>query len=385
MLKKVLYINLTAKTSGAEFSLLRLMSGLDVGKFHPILLLSESGPFREKAEMLGIETVILPQLIKFGEYFRFYKIPKALWAVYKLLRMIRTKKIHLVHANSPRAAYISDMAAYLAGVPSVIHVRDTHESPFNSLFKSKLLGFFSNRIVAVSRAAADMVLRVNPSLIGKTEVVYNGFAMNVISATPWKDIRGEWNIPPVAKLIGAVGTIHPSKGQDILIRAVARLKKSIPALKLLLIGEVFHRDAEAYQVGLGKLAVELGIGGDVIFTGFRHDVLSLIKGLDIFVHPAIIADSLPGVLIEAAALGKAIVATRVGGVAEIVEHESSALLVEPGDAASLANAMLTLLTDMDLAQRLARQAQRHASSLFSIQGYVENISKIYEQLLEGKK
>jgi glycosyltransferase involved in cell wall biosynthesis len=381
----ILFINPTAKMSGAEFSLLRLMSGLDKRKFHSVLLLPEPGPFQDKAEMLGIETVILPQFIKFGEYFHWYKIPKAWRAAWKLRCIIRAKRIHLVDGNSPRTAYIGGLAALLAGVRFVTHVRDTHQTPFDSPLKSRVIGFFSDKIIAVSKAAANTILRVNPSLSGKTEVIYNGFAIDMIAATPGKDIHGEWGIPPAAKLIGSVGTIHPSKGQDILIRAAARLKKSIPALKLLLIGEVFHRDAEAYKAELEKLAMELGIGNNVIFTGFRHDALNLVQDLDVFVHPAVVADSLPGALIEAAAMGKAIVATRVGGVAEIVEHETSALLVEPGDAVSLADAVLALLTNRGKAKKLSRQAQQRAASLFAIEGYVQSISKIYEQLLEGKR
>jgi glycosyltransferase involved in cell wall biosynthesis len=380
----VLYITTSTRMSGAEFSLLRLMCALDRNKFQPILLLPQTGPFNEQAGKKGIETIILSQLIRFGESWRWHKVPKAVRAVNRLLGIMRSRNIRLLHANSPRAVYLAGLAARRAGVPVVTHVRDTHQSPFASPGKSRLLGFLSERIVAVSRAAADVVLSVNPALAGKTEVVYNGFDMQHIAETPAADIRAQWGLPATAQLIGSVATIHPSKGQDVLIRALARFRATHPQTRLLLIGELFHPGAAAFQADLERLVARSGLAQAVIFAGFRPDALSLIKGLDLFVHPAIIADSLPGALIEAAAAGKAIVASRVGGVAEIVAHGSSALLVEAGDADALAAAMRTLLDDSQLAQRLAVQARRSAHANFSLQGYVEGICRIYDQLLGGR-
>ena len=383
MLKKILYINLTAKNSGAEFCLLRLMAGLDKKKYQPVLLLPESGVFMEKAETLGIETIILPNLIRFGEYFHWWKIPKAVLAVFQLRKIIRSREIALVHCNTTRAAYIGGLTAWLAKTPLLIHVRDIEFSPFAVKYKSRLLGYLSDRIVAVSKAVAHSILKVNPALHAKTDVVYDGFDVGFIASTARKDIRDEKGWPAAVKLVGAVGIIHPHKGQDILIRAARRLKPLVPELKLLLIGEVFHHDAEGYLQSLKQLACELGIGDNVVFSGFRTDVLSWIRDLDVFVHPATIPDSLPGVLIEAAALGKAIVAARVGGVAEIVEHEKSALLVDPGDEDALAAAVLSLLSDPGKAERLSRQARQRAISLFGIRHHVESISKIYEELFAG--
>lgn len=384
-MKNILFINTTAKMSGAEFSMLRLMSGLDMEHFYPILLLPESGPFADQADRSGIETVILPQVIRFGEHFRWYKIPKAVRAVCKLFSILRSRQIHLVHVNSPRAAYFGGVAARLAGVPVVIHVRDTHESPFASLFKSRLLGFLSDRIVAVSGAAAAVVLRVNPGLGKKTEVVYNGFDLRHIAETPVADIRAEWGLSATTWLIGSVATIHPSKGQDVLIRALARVHASHPQTRLLLIGEQFHPGAAAYQADLEKLAARSGLADAVIFTGFRHDVPSLIKGLDLFVHPAVIADSLPGALIEAAAAGKAIVASLVGGVPEIIENGKSGIVIEPGDPEKLAQAILVLLSDKTKADQFAEAARERAHGLFPIRMHVERMMAVYHVVMNEKK
>ncbi|MBE0665610.1 MAG: glycosyltransferase, partial [Candidatus Aminicenantes bacterium] len=124
MVKKILYINLTARMSGAEKSLLGLMAGLDRKKFQPVLLLPETGAFLGEATANGIETIILPSLIKFGEFYQFWKIPKMFRAVLKLKKIIREKEISLVHSNTPRAAYMGGLAARICRIPHFTHVRD---------------------------------------------------------------------------------------------------------------------------------------------------------------------------------------------------------------------------------------------------------------------
>jgi len=380
-LKKILYLNLTAKTSGAEFCLLRLVAGLDKNKFQPVLLLPETGPLSNQAEAMGVETIILPSLIKFGEHFHFWKVFKISRAAWLLGKIIRSEKIDVIHANAPRATYVGGPAARWCRIPLLTHVRDIECSPFSSKFKSRLLGFFSDRIIPVSHAVADSIRQVNPALSAKIEVIYDGFDLEAIAATGRTDIRREWGLPPTTRLIGSVGIIHPSKGPDILIRAAAHLKPLVPELKLLIIGGVLQRRGQAYQNSLEKLAADLGMKDAVIFTGFRPDALSLIKDLNLFIHPAIVADSLPGALIEAAASGKAIVASRVGGVPEIVEHERSALLVEPGQVEQLAAAVLDLLNDSGKSAELSAQARQRAISLFPIGTHVDRVCRVYRWLL----
>ena len=146
MVRTVLYVNLTAKTSGAEFSLLSLMAGLDREKFRPLLLLPEGGALKDAAAALGVETVILPSLIRFGEYFHFYKIPKMVRAVFALRKIIRQNGISLVHSNTPRAAYIAGVAAWTCRVPHVTHVRDIGMSP-SMLIPGSVLYFVISRML----------------------------------------------------------------------------------------------------------------------------------------------------------------------------------------------------------------------------------------------
>lgn len=375
----ILYVSNTEKMSGAEFSLLSLMRGLDRKQFQPLLLLPGEGLFAECARKAGIELQIVPFMVRFGEAFRPRVLPRVAACVWQVRRIIRRRRIRIVHANSPRAAYIGALAGRLAGAFTLTHVRDIEQSPFGSRAKSRLLGFLSDRIVAVSQATADAILAVNPALRGKVKVVYNGIEREAITVRPAAETRGRLGISTAVKLIGSAGILHAAKGQDILIRAAVRLRAEYPELKVLLIGQVFHANDAEYEKKLEKLVVELGIKGSIVFTGFRNDVCDLIQAMDVFVHPAVFQDPLPRILLEAAACGRPIVATKTGGIPEIIQDGISGLLVEPGNADALADAVLALLRHPDKAMRLGQEAMKRIEQTFSLRRHISAITAIYRQ------
>jgi glycosyltransferase involved in cell wall biosynthesis len=381
----ILYINPTAKMSGAEFSLLSLLKGIDRERFRPVLLLPEEGLFADRARELGIECHILPTMIRFGEGYSLSRLLRVLKSIRQIVKIIRRQQIQIVHANSPRAAYSGGLAARLAGVISLTHVRDIDQSPFSQLTKSRILGFLSDKIITVSKATADAILRVNLSLRIKTEVVYNGIHIGGIGLQTKKEIRSRLGITPEVKLIGSVGIIHPAKGQDILIRAAARIKSVFPQIKVLIIGEVFHPADAAYKKELEKLAAELGITENIVFTGFRNDVFDLIQALDIFVHPAVFQDPLPRTLLEAAAFAKTIVASKIGGIPEIIDNNISGVLIEPGEVDGLADAVISLLQNPREAERLGLAAQKKIKCNFSVQQHIAAVTAIYQSLARVNK
>ena len=377
----ILYINPTAKMSGAEFSLVSLLEKINRKRFNPILLLPQNGPFYDKANKIGIETLILPTMIKFSEGHNLSTFPKIVKAVYQLTHLIQKKNIQLVHSNSPRTAYIGGIAAKLTSIPSVIHVRDIHLSPFSHPLKARFLNILSDEIVAVSSATRDSILKSAPYLEPKIKVVYNGVDIKRLESIRFKDIRNEFGLKKDVPVIGCVGIIHPAKGQDILIQATALIKKSFPHVKVFLIGGIFLKKAKNYENELRRLTKKLGLEEIVVFTGFRSDVFDLINAMDVVVHPAIYPDPFPRSLLEASAIGKAIVATRVGGIPEMLENDVSALLIEPSVPIAIAEAVEHLLSEKTKARELASEAKSRIEKNFSIERHVENITAIYERLL----
>lgn len=367
--------------SGAEFSLSCLLENMDRSRFNPILLLPEEGPFSEKGKKLRIETIILPSMIKFGEKHSLFKLPRIFFAILKTRRIIRRKKIRLVHSNSPRATLHGGPAAKLASVPSVSHVRDIYHSPFSHPRKGAILGSVSDAILTVSSATKDSILSVKPKLESKTQVVYNGVDFESLKKINFKDKRKEFGIDSSTPVIGCVGIIDPAKGQDILILASARIKMTFPTLKVLIIGSILLDYQKKFEEELKKLVFEHDLKDNVVFTGFREDIYDMLNALDVLVHPAVYPEPFPRTLLEASAIEKAIVATRVGGIPEMLENEKSAILVEPSNTASLANAVESLLIDKNKAGLLAKNAKQNTETNFSIDKHVQKITDIYDKLL----
>jgi glycosyltransferase involved in cell wall biosynthesis len=380
--RSILYVNPASGMSGAEFSLLGLMENLDRDRFIPILIVPEEGMFASKAREAGIETFILPAFIRFGEGYRLRTIPKAGRALLGLRKIIRENDIRLIHSNSPRAAYLGGAAARLCVVPSVIHVRDIHLSPFLSPWKARFLGRLSDLIIAVSAATQQSIIGKTPSLASKVHVIYNGVDLRRIDGRVAKNPRAELGISPGDRVIASVGILHPAKGQGVLLRAAAALKPSFPSLKILLVGAPFPETEKNYRRRLEDLTVELGLAGSVILTGFREDVLDLMDVADVVVHAAVYPEPFPRSLLEALALRKPVVATRVGGIPEIVEDGGTGLLVKPSDPGALAEAVTVLLKDRQMALTLGFNGRQKVERNFTMEKHVAVLSEFYERLWE---
>jgi glycosyltransferase involved in cell wall biosynthesis len=188
------------------------------------------------------------------------------------------------------------------------------------------------------------------------------------------DVCREFGFPEDARLVVNVANLVPKKGHGYLL-AAAR--------------QVIERDARArfLLVGAGPLARQLaddarraGLDGRLVFAGFRPDAAALVSAADVFVLSST-HEGLPIALLEAMALGRAVVATRVGGVPEVVTHGETGLLVEPGDADALARETLALLGDDARRQTLGRQARQQAVGRHGMAEMVKAVERVYEELV----
>ena len=163
------------------------------------------------------------------------------------------------------------------------------------------------------------------------------------------------------------------------IRALAHIKQHLPDTTLLVIGgEAWYEPATARD--LPRIADRLGVSDDVIFTGFRPDVPDLMHAMDVFVHPAL-DEGFGLVVCEAMNVGTPVVAFNVDGVAEIIEHRISGLLVEKGDVATLAKQLTELLQHRELAQSLAKAGKARVAERFTAQRMAVEYGRLYEELV----
>ncbi|MGQ9617710.1 MAG: glycosyltransferase [Candidatus Aminicenantia bacterium] len=378
---KVLYINQTSKISGAEKSLLSFLERVDREIIEPIVVLPDKGPFYEKIKEAGIETILIPYLIKFGEAHSVLKIPRIIKGISRLCGFIKRRNIHIVHSNSPRAGFMGGLSAKLSSAKSIIHVRDIYLSPFSNLIKASILNILSDKIIAVSEATRKSVIQKLKSLSKKVEVIYNGIDLSKIDSLKFKNIKKEMGIREDEILIESVGILHPVKGHDTFIKAIQYVRERFPNIKALIVGDVLREEDKFFKKELETLTKELGISEQVIFTGFRDDVLGLMNSMDLIVLPSKYEEPFPRVLLEASILRKPILATKVGGIPEIIKDGFSGLLFPPSDYMALADAIKYLIERKDVAKRFGLAARKIVEESFRIEKHVDNLIRLYIDLI----
>jgi glycosyltransferase involved in cell wall biosynthesis len=242
---------------------------------------------------------------------------------------------------------------------------------------------------------ADQIL-VNASAI-KDWLVSDGYDARRIAVIPnavdlarfernveRTDVRQELGLPAEALLVGVVGRVQPLKGIEDFLRAAAIVGRRFPAAHFVIIGEGYQlqdgavvRD-EAYRQKLDRLVADLGLQDRVTFTGFRSDVHRILPELSVSVLPSL-SEGLSNALLESLAAGVPVVATRVGGTAEVVRDGENGLMVPAGEEGSIANAIDRVLAAPAFAQHLGEEGRRSVER-FAMHRVVKTTSELYESL-----
>jgi len=384
----ILFINpLPSSMGGIDAILPDLICGLDKGRYRAIVALPEQGDYVARYTEVGAKVIF----VKFSTIQRkrglvatLRSLARLVPSSYKLYRIIRDHKVKIVHTEKFNTLD-GDIAARFARVKSVHSI---HEQPAPPMFVwrllAKLIYLIADRIIVT----CDASFRELPELSvarPKVRKVYNGIRIPTLSpldVSARRDILGN-NIGSERQVVGMVARLAPNKGQINFLRAVPNVLAELPNTQFAIVGEVTsdtHWEGE-YRESLHKLAESLGIKGAIHFLGKRLDIYSIIRAFDIFVHPAS-SDILPTVVIQAMAVGKPVVASAVGGLPEMVNHNITGILVPPEMPETLAKAILRLLKDPDESNRMGLAARKVACSKFSREKYVENTERIYRELID---
>jgi glycosyltransferase involved in cell wall biosynthesis len=392
----VLFLDHTAKLGGGEIALLNLLLHLDKQQFLPILVLGEEGPLAAQIRAAGIETVILPlpthvahtrkDSLGAGSLLKLRAIFSSLAYSWRLARFIRSRRVNLVHTNSLKSDIIGGFAARLARVPVVWHVRDRIESdylpPVVVIAFRWLCRVIPDFVVANSAATLETI-----RLPGRKRhaVVHSGYSfMSDSSALVHDGVEPRAHAAkqnPDAILLGLVGRISRWKGQHIFLAAAAQVRQKFPAAHFQIIGAPMFGE-EAYEREIHALADSLGLAGAVEFMGFRTDVPQLMEEFDVLVHASITGEPFGQVITEAMVVGKPVVATRGGGVPEIVQDGITGLLVPMGDAPAMADAICQLLSDPERARQMGLEGRARVLRHFTVSGTARRLESVFLKVLK---
>lgn len=240
----------------------------------------------------------------------------------------------------------------------------------------------STTIVAVSDAVLQGYLRFAENARGAVRI-YNPCVPPEPDAGARGRSRAKLEFGAADLVFGIFGRITPWKGQLEFLRAAVGVLRELPLSRAVIVGDVVENDVEYGQV-LHALVREHGLSDRVVFTGYTADVDAMYAAMDVVVHASIEPEPFGLVITEAMAAGAAVIASPLGGPAEIIEDGVTGLLVDPNDTASLTEAIERLLTDNALRDALVRAASRHVRECYAPDAYARTISALYERLLRPK-
>lgn len=355
---------------GVEVATLRLIRATSERFRHVAFCIEGSpeieGAFREG----GVEVISYrppePSLL---HGYRFYEESRA------VAEKLRAAGADLAVCTEIKAAYHNSLAAVLAGVPLISHVR----SRFSTVSVRERLTFLPvKRFVFVSKDSrrqfgvktTDKRARVLYDAVPFTEIPESG-----------DEVRKEFGVPPGAPLVGMVARVNPQKDYDTLAEAAAKVVSERPDVRFLIVGDnaLVELNRQHYAKVRERL-VSLGVSDNFIFTGFREDVPRLISAMDVFVlctH----REGLPLVILEAMGMGKPVIATAVDGIPEVITDKATGLLHAHEDSAGLAEAILQFVRRPEYATEVARAACEHVRATYSAEAFASNVIRIYSELL----
>ncbi len=402
---RIAFLSPSAQLGGAERCLVDLVASIRrAGPHLPMLVVAASeGPLLERLRAIGVETRVLPMdpaleaagdsgfsggglLGPVGASIRLARAGTALARhAAALARLLRAWRPDVVHSNGMK----HHLAAALArggGAPVVWHVRDL-VGPRR--VTRRALALFASRAagaIAVSRTVARDLASALPRL--RTEVVYDAIDLDEFSPGPAEGARldalaGLAPAPAAAVRVGIVAAYGRWKGQDVFLEAVARVAPRIgpEVARFYVVGGPIYRTAgsQLAEAELRERAHRLGILGWTGFVPFQADPAWLFRSLDVVVHASTQPEPFGRTIAEAMACGRALVASRLSGAAELVAN-GPALLVSPGDPAALADALAVLLADPARRATMAAAARDVAARHFSRDRLAGDLFRAYRRL-----
>lgn len=362
----ILFVDQSGQLGGAELCLADL--AVHRRQDARVVLFSD-GPFASHLRERGVTTDVLALP---GTASRITKktsplalaasLPAQMSHVLALRRKIR--EADLVYFNTAKALVYGTAANFPNLRPAVFHLHDLLDPRHFSATNIRVLVAAANRakiVIANSRATAEAFAEAGGRT--PTEVVPNGFdpaPFDAVSETQAAALRTEWN-PEGLPVAAIFGRLARWKGQDVLLRAAARL----PEMAVWVVGDaLFTDDDRAYAEELHELAA--GLGSRVKFLGFRSDIPALMKAADIVVHCSTAPEPFGRVLVEAMLARRPVVASRAGGPIEILDDNSAGRLVSPGDVGSLEDALRRLLQSPSDREKLGLAGRQRAEAEYAL-------------------
>lgn len=372
MIVKVCHVAVADLWAGAEVHLVKLLLELSrTGDIEVSAVLFTEGRVAQELRNAGIEVMVISE--------QKHALISILW---KLARHFRSHDFMVVHTHKPKDNFLSGVACRLTGVPYLVRTLHGSWEPFEG-FEHLKMKTYECLDRAVNKHLVSTIIAVTSKIQAlithgysreKLVCIHNGIDLESLRLRRDKwSIRRDLGIGHGMIVLGTVGRLTSVKGHVYLLRAMQTLLDKNVDARLVIVGDGPLRNH------LKDLARELQIEKKVIFVGHQDEACDFIHAMDVFVLPSL-HEGIPMVLLEALALSRPVVASRTGGIPEVIEDGVNGLLVEPGNPVALAEVLEVLTQDVTRAEQLGKNGRMRVEQSFTSNIMATKTADLYRRL-----
>lgn len=371
---RVMYVVPDLGVGGAERHVTQLMPNLDPARFDAaVVCIGEEGKLFAELETSAVRTVALHRTKR-----------QSLHALHDLMREMRSFAPDIVITRGYNAEFLGRIAARLTRVPhSVVWVHNFGDTgPRGKLRRvaDRSLNKVTSAYFGLVRAQTDYLVNDLHYPPDKIRIIHNGVDLAEFKCTDDRGRVADLGIKSSDKVVGIFAMLRPEKDHENFLLAARLVADQIPTAKFLIVGDGPMRSE------IEKRIDDLALTDRVILTGARSDVPDLLRAIDVFVLSSYTVECFPIALLEAMATGRPAVCTALGGVPEMIEEGTTGYLVPPQNPSALADRVVQILTNTELAQRMGQAARKRVESRFSLAACVSATEQALEDLAgEGRR
>ena len=378
---KILHLHTRAVIGGSSRETISILGGLPIDRFEGHLACGHEGDltsFINSANKDHLTIHIIPHL------FNRIHVINDLFAFFEIIKLIKKQHYRIVHTHNSKAGILGRFAAWVCGVPVIIHT--IHSCPFNYdgvswgmryffILCEKLASLVTDHFIAISDHLKEEFAIRGIAPLRKISVIYSG-----IPVTEFKkkvnvsEKKLSLGIPETYCVIGVIARMEQGKGHEYIIKAIPEILRRQKNVIFLFVGE------GSLMPELVAMVEKESFASHVIFTGLRDDVSEILQICDIFCL-ASYYEGMGRVVLEAQAAGIPVVATYVGGIPDIVIKDKTAILIRPNHSASISKAILQLLEDKNLRNQMAEAASNFVDERFSSRKMMEQVISLYNNCI----
>jgi glycosyltransferase involved in cell wall biosynthesis len=350
---------------GQEKRTLRELEGLSCDSFRPILACQPDSRIGVEARKRQLRVGIVKMRGNFDPL-----------AVARLLWMIHHYSAEIVHTHSSADSWMASTAAKISPRrPKVVRTRH-----LNASFTIRLIySFMADRVVTVGDSTRQYMIRQKGIPAEKVVTIPTGIDLSVFNAEGVQaDLRQELDIPKQTPVFGTVSVFRRLKSHQVLLEATPEILRALPEARLLLAGE------GPQEKNIRKKIEDLGVGKSVLMLGFREDIPRVLNTMDVFVFPSL-QEALGTAILEALAMKRAVAASRVGGIPEIIEDGRTGFFIDPQNPTDIAEKVILLLKNPELRHQMGDQGRRYVETHYDQRLMVRRLEGLYRELAEGRR